>query len=178
MDLGLLAAGVTAVLIVAVGLYIRSFRRRLVGLRNETDRTWLSLESHLRERNNQLPKLVETCRSYVGSGEKTLQAVLNARAEMGNAETVEGKADAHRILKEAIDALVRVAEAVPGLQSNSNFQSVREQLEDLGENIEQSRGAYNYLAAAFNQQLAGRLGRSYGRRLNCRPRPLFGPSES
>ena len=70
MDLGLLAAAVTAVLIVAVGLYIRSFRRRLVGLRNETDRTWVTLDSYLRERNNQLPKLVETCRSYVGSGEE------------------------------------------------------------------------------------------------------------
>ena len=178
MDLGLLAAAVTAVLIVAVGLYIRSFRRRLVGLRNETDRTWVTLDSYLRERNNQLPKLVETCRSYVGSGEKTLQAVLHARADFGNAETVEGKADADRILREAIDALVRVAEAVPGLQSNSNFQTVREQLEDLGENIEQSRGAYNFLAAAFNHQLAGRLGRSYARRLNCRPRQLFGPSDS
>ena len=48
MELGLVAAGVAVALIVAVGLYIRSFRRRLVGLRNETDRTWMNLDTHLR----------------------------------------------------------------------------------------------------------------------------------
>ena len=177
MELGLVAAGVAVALIVAVGLYIRSFRRRLVGLRNETDRTWMNLDTHLRERNNELPKLVETCRSFLGSGEKTLQAVLNARADLEKADTVEGKAGADRILKEAIDALLRAGEAEPGLRSNTSFQTLREQLEDIGENIEQSRAAYNHLVAVFNHQLAGTLGRSYARRLNCRPRQQFGPSD-
>ena len=121
MELGLVAAGVAVALIVAVGLYIRSFRRRLVGLRNETDRTWMNLDTHLRERNNQLPKLVETCRSFLGSGEKTLQAVLNARADLEKADTVEGKAGADRILKEAIDALLRAGETEPGLRSNTSL---------------------------------------------------------
>ena len=78
-EIVLIAAAVLTVGVGGVILFLRSGRSRLIRLQNETEKARVQLDLLLEERQKQLPKLIETCRSYL-SGEEALPALVKARA--------------------------------------------------------------------------------------------------
>ena len=159
-EIVLIAAAVLAVGVGGVILFLRSGRSRLIRLQNETEKARVQLDLLLEERQKQLPKLIETCRSYL-SGEEALPALVKARALFGGAEDIRSRAAADRTLESALRGLFRAVEGRAELKSNPNFERTREQLEDVELSLGEARPAYNTLAGLFNREMESFPSRLY-----------------
>ena len=74
--LGLLAAA----LIYAIMLY-----NGLVALKHNVAKAWANIDVLLKQRHDELPKLVEVCRQYKQFEQDTLQRVIEARSQVQSA---------------------------------------------------------------------------------------------
>src|SRR2546425_10991388 len=71
------------IFLVVVGLFIYfvTVYNSLVRLRNDMDKAWANIDVLLKQRHDELPKLIETCKGYMQYEQKTLEAVVEARSE-------------------------------------------------------------------------------------------------
>ena len=64
--------GVIAVVIV----YSITLYNNLVSLKHNVDKAWSNIDVLLKQRHDELPKLVETCKQYMGYELDTLEKVM------------------------------------------------------------------------------------------------------
>jgi len=74
--LGVLAAGI---------LYAIMLYNNLVSLKHNVSKAWANIDVLLKQRHDELPKLVETCKQYMGYEQETLEKVMQARAAVSAA---------------------------------------------------------------------------------------------
>jgi LemA protein len=73
--------GVIAVVIV----YSITLYNNLVSLKHNVDKAWSNIDVLLKQRHDELPKLVETCKQYMGYEQDTLEKVMQARSAVSSA---------------------------------------------------------------------------------------------
>ena len=74
--LGLVAVG---------GVYVVTLYNNLVRLKHTVTTNWSNLDVLLKQRHDELPNLVETCKAYMEHERETLEAVMKARTAVANA---------------------------------------------------------------------------------------------
>lgn len=163
--LGCVGALILAVLV--FGGYFVSVRNNLVGLDEQVNQQWAQVESQYQRRFDLIPNLVRTVQGAADFEKSTLEAVVNARARVGqvaapaggpptasnlpeNQAAMEQFANAQAGLSGALSRLLVVVERYPELKSNQNFLELQSQLEGTENRIAVERGRYNESAQAFN----------------------------
>lgn len=157
--LGGLAAGLAllAVLVlIAIGVvtYFVGIYNSLVTFKNNIDRAFSNINVLLKQRHDELPKLVETCKGYMQYEQKTLQAVTEARTAFMRATTPAEKAQADNMVSGALKTLFAVAERYPDLKADANFMQLQGRITELETKIAAQRSAYNEDVNAFNIRIA------------------------
>jgi len=145
----LLALGLV-ILFVVVGIY-----NRLVVLKNAVGKSWSNIEVLLKQRHDELPKLVETCKQYMKYEQETLEQVLKARGEVYAANqsgNVKELSAAESGLRAQLGKLFAVAEAYPDLKASTSFQQLQTRISALESSISDRRELYN---DAVNSNNAG-----------------------
>ena len=72
--------------VVAVGLvYTITVYNSLVTLKHNVDKAWSNIDVLLKQRHDELPKLVETCKQYMRFEQETLEKVMQARSAVSTA---------------------------------------------------------------------------------------------
>jgi LemA family len=66
-------------LCVALSVYLVGIYNGLVGLRENVKVAWANIDVLLKQRHDELPKLVETCKRYMQFEQETLEKVMRAR---------------------------------------------------------------------------------------------------
>ena len=145
---------VFVITIIAVILYFVGLYNKLVIFKNNIDRSFSDIDVLLKQRHDELPKLIETCKGYMQYEQKTLQAVTEARTAFMRATTPAEKAQADNMVSGALKTLFAVAEKYPDLKANSNFMQLQSRITDLESKIAAQRGAYNEDVNAFNIRIA------------------------
>lgn len=167
--LGLLGCvGALILALVIFGGYFVSVRNNLVGLEEGVNQQWAQVESQYQRRYDLIPNLVRTVQGAANFEKSTLEAVVNARARVGqvaapagggppgaaNAPSDQGSLDqfaaAQQGLSSALSRLLVVVERYPELKANQNFLELQSQLEGTENRIAVERGRYNESAQAFN----------------------------
>ena len=138
-----IAAITILVALVGTVLYVIALYNSLIRLKNDTDRAWANIDVLLKQRHDELPKLLDTCKGYMQFEQKTLQAVIQARGALQSAGTVAEKAQADGQLSGALKSLFAVAEAYPDLKSNNSFLQLQSRITDLEEKIADRREYFN-----------------------------------
>jgi len=152
----MLAGIVIAVLVVAglvvIGLimYFIGIYNNLVTLKNDIDRSFANIDVLLKQRHDELPKLVDTCKGYMQYEQKTLQAITDARTAYMRATTPAEKTQADGMVTGALKTLFAVAENYPDLKANANFIQLQGRITELEEKIAAQRGRFNEDVNAFN----------------------------
>src|SRR5512132_160492 len=138
---GLILFGLVAILlVVGIVLYFTSIYNSLVRLKNDIDKAWANIDVLLKQRHDELPKLIETCKGYMQYEQKTLEAVTQARTAYTRAGTPGEKAQADNMLTGAVRTLFAVAERYPDLKANANFIQLQGRISGLEEKIADQRG--------------------------------------
>lgn len=133
--------------VVAVtALYGISIYNRLVALKHNVSEAWSNIDVLLRQRYEELPKLVDVCKQYMTHERDMLQSITALR-EQGDAcrskGDVTGVATAEGLLGRAFTGLIARAEAYPDLKSNEHFTQLLGRISALQESISDRREFYN-----------------------------------
>lgn len=118
----------------------------LVQLKHAVARAWANIDVVLKQRHDELPKLVETCKQYKQFEQATLQQVIEARTRVQTAREqgdVAALGRAEGILRTGLGQIFAVAEAYPELRANENFMQLQGRITALENAIADRRELYN-----------------------------------
>ncbi len=132
-----------------VGVY-----NRLVRLRNDIDRAWANMDVLLKQRHDELPKLVDTCKGYMQYEQETFRRITEARSRVMSAGSVAEKAQADNLLTAALRQLFAVAENYPELKANENFRQLQGRISEIESEIAARRERYNADTNEYNIRIA------------------------
>jgi LemA protein len=168
------------VLLGVVGLiiYFITIYSGLVRLRNENEKAWANLDPLLKQRSDELPKLVGICRGYMPSAQKTFQLVAAGRTAFLKATTVAEKAQADSLIADALKTLFAVAEKYPDLKANTSFRQLQGRITALEEKIAAQRTCFNAGVHTFNLRLAQIPANLVAAFMHLEPHALFQAAES
>src|SRR6266508_3379560 len=98
--------------------YLLSIYNGLVALKNNIGRSWANIDVLLKQRHDELPKLVKTCEGYMQHERAVFDKLSEARGALAKARTVGEKAEAEGMLTRALGNIFAVAESYPDLKAN------------------------------------------------------------
>ena len=132
--------------IVVLAIYGISIYNHLVRLKHNVSKAWSNIDVLLKQRHDELPKLVETCKQYMQYEGETLERVMQARSAVSSArqnQDVAALGQAEGALRLGLGNLFAVAEAYPELRANENFQHLQSRISTLENSISDRREFYN-----------------------------------
>lgn len=133
-------------LIVLALVYAVVIYNHLVSLKHNVAKAWSNIDVLLKQRHDELPKLVEVCKQYMQYEQNTLERVMSARAAVATAQQagdVKALGEAEQALRLGLGNLFAVAEAYPDLKANENFQHLQARITGLENAIADRREFYN-----------------------------------
>lgn len=133
-------------LIVATVIYVIVMYNRLVNLKHNVTKAWSNIDVLLKQRNDELPKLVATCKEYMGYEQETLQKVVDARSRAAKAQAsgdMGALGAAEGALRIGLGQLFALAEEYPELKANETFQYLQGRISGLENSIADRREFYN-----------------------------------
>lgn len=132
--------------IAAVVIYFITIYNNLVRLKHNVSKAWSNIDVLLKQRHDELPKLVETCKQYMSYEQDTLEKVMEARNRVAQArEAGDAKAlgPAEGQLRMGLGNLFAVAEDYPDLKADQSFQHLQGRISGLENAIADRREFYN-----------------------------------
>ncbi|MCG8434922.1 MAG: LemA family protein [Gammaproteobacteria bacterium] len=133
-------------IIAAVIIYFVNIYNNLVRLKHNVSKAWANIDVLLKQRHDELPKLVETCKQYMQYEQDTLEKVMKARSAVQAAREagdVGALGPAETQLRSGLMNLFAVAEAYPDLKANDSFQHLQSRISGLENSIADRREFYN-----------------------------------
>jgi LemA protein len=171
--IGVAALVVFGVVVVAIVGYIVGIYNSLVILKNDIDRSFSNIDVLLKQRHDELPKLIDTCKGYMQYEQKTLQAVTEARTAYLRATTPAEKTQADGMVSGALKTLFAVAEKYPDLKANTNFMQLQGRITELEDKIAGQRNRFNEDVNIFNTRIAQIPDNFVAGFMGLQPHPLF-----
>jgi LemA protein len=140
--------GVVVILALSLALivYLVGIYNGLVSLRENVKVAWANIDVLLKQRHDELPKLVDTCKRYMQFEQETLEKVMRARASVSLASStgnVAAVGAAEQQLRAGVGRLFAVAENYPQLKTDETFKQLQGRIIALEESIADRRELYN-----------------------------------
>jgi len=141
---------VLVLLVVGLLVYFITIYNSLVRLKNDIDKAWANIDVLLKQRHDELPKLIETCKGYMQYEQKTFLLITEARTAFMKATSVSEHAQADNMISSALKSLFAVSENYPELKANNNFMQLQKRISELEEKIADRREFFNDDVNTFN----------------------------
>ena len=122
----------------------------LVRMRNNISKSWANIDVILKQRSDELPKLVDSVKGYMKYEEGVLTKVTEARTKFLDAQTVQEKAKANNMITDALKSLFAVAENYPTLKANESFLQLQTRISGLENELADRREFYNDSVNEYN----------------------------
>ena len=167
--------GMIVVLFVVVGGvgYALSIYNGLVALKNNIGRSWANINVLLKQRHDELPKLVKVCEGYMQHERGVFDKLSEARGALASAANVADRADAENQLTRVLGQFFAVAEAYPDLKANQSFLQLQSRISELENHIADRREFYNDIVTTFNTRIEQIPDMYVAGWLHCAPQHLF-----
>ena len=136
-----LLAGMAVIAVYAVMIY-----NSLVNLKHNVSKAWANIDVLLKQRHDEIPKLVEVCKQYRQFEQETLQRVIEARSKVfaaSQSQNIGALGQAETALRASLGNLFAVAEAYPELKTNEQFLNLQTRISALENAIADRREFYN-----------------------------------
>jgi LemA protein len=134
------------IILAAILAYMVMTYNSLVSVKNNVSKAWANIEVLLKQRHDELPKLIDTCKQYMKYEQETLEKVLRARASVATAQQahdVTALGNAEGTLRAGLGQLFALVEAYPELKANENFLQLQSRISGLENAIADRREFYN-----------------------------------
>jgi LemA protein len=166
--LSILGFAVAGAIAYGVGLY-----NGLVAVKHAVDQAWANIDVLLKQRHDELPKLIDTVKGYLAHEREVLERVTAARTAFQQARTVDEKGAADEAVRGALTKLFAVAENYPQLKADGSFRLLQERISTLEEGIADRREFFNHSVNALNVRIEQVPDVFLARGMALSPRKLF-----
>jgi LemA protein len=153
--------------------YAATMYNGLIGLKNDIDKAWSNIDILLKQRHDELTKLLDACKGYMDYERDTLQKITQARSLYQQAVSMDQKAQADQSMTSALHGFFAVAENYPELKADRNFVQLQTRITELENQIADRREFYNDSVNTFNiriQQVPDTFVAAF---MTLKPRGLF-----
>jgi LemA protein len=147
--LGILVFGALGIGGWAVGAY-----NALIALNNTLDQAWANIDVLLKQRRDELTKLIDTVKGVKDFEQGTLMALTQARSHAASAQGTASAVAAAGAESSALRGFFAVAEAYPQLQADKNFQELQERISAIETSIADRREVFNDAVNNYNTRIA------------------------
>jgi LemA protein len=143
----------TAFVVLVYGILVYN---GLVELKHNVSKAWANIDVVLKQRHDELPKLVESCRQHKEFEQATLQKVISARARVHEArqsQDIAALGQAETALRAGLGTIFAVAEAYPNLKADQSFGQLIGRITGLENAIADRREFYNESVNVYNVRI-------------------------
>ena len=132
-----------------VGYFITIYNG-LISLKENIKKSWSNIDVILKQRHDELPKLISVCESYSEFEKGILDRLMKAREKYFKASGVAKKSEASNEVTAALQGIFALAENYPDLKANKNFMQLQERISHLEETLADRREFYNDSVNNYN----------------------------
>jgi LemA protein len=125
----------------------------LVQVHENLDKAWADIDVMLKQRNDELTKLLDSVSAFQEHEEEIMEEVTEARQEALQASSPKQEAEADAHLRQSLDRLFAVAEDYPDLKSSENVHQLQERISEIEERIADRRELYNEAVSIHNARI-------------------------
>ena len=142
--------------IVPIIIYMVMKYNSLVTVKHNVTKALSNIDVLLKQRHDEIPKLVATCKQYMQHEQITLEKVINARNQVAAASqagdiTALGKAESQ--LRSSLGQIFALSEAYPDLKANQQFGHLQTRISGLENDIADRREFYNETVTINNARI-------------------------
>ena len=134
-------------------LYAITGYNSFIKMRNKIDEAFATMDVYLKKRWDLIPNLVNTVKGYAEHEKATLESVTSMRKQSYEAMSQEEKIAANKELGAGLGRLIATAEAYPDLKADQQFLQLSRQLNDIENDIANSRKYYNATVRELNTKV-------------------------
>ena len=173
IGIGVTLVFVFLLVVAAIVAYAAMIYNSLVQVKHNVDQAWANIDVLLKQRSDELGKLIDSVKAYLGYERDLLTRLTTLRSQAAQAGTDESRLAAEREIGTHLGRLFAVAESYPDLKSSGNFLELQRRITGLEEQIAHRREFYNDAVNINNvriEQFPHRLLVAFA---GLKPRPLF-----
>ena len=149
----MIALYVILAIVVILVLYFIIARNSLIGLDNNVEEAFSTMDVYLKKRWDLIPNLVETVKGYAEHEKSTLEEVVNLRNTSYDKMSMDEKIEANQKMSNGLSKLMLLVENYPDLKANQNFIDLSQNLTKVEEDIANSRKYYNAVVKQYNNKV-------------------------
>ncbi|MGD2075488.1 MAG: LemA family protein [Gammaproteobacteria bacterium] len=137
---------ITLGIVAAALVYTTVIYNNLVSVKHNVSKAWSNIDVLLKQRHDELPKLIEVCKEYMGYEKDTMERIIKARSAVATARErsdVNALGAAESELRLGLGNLFALAESYPDLKADQSFQHLQSRITGLEDAIADRREFYN-----------------------------------
>ncbi|PSP40207.1 LemA family protein [Halobacteriales archaeon QH_10_70_21] len=153
MVLEIIGGFVVLVLLALVVGYVVSLYNQLVRLRKRVDQAAQNIDVLLKQRQDELTKLIDAAQEFMDQEEEVLTRLTEAREQADRASTPTEQANADQSVRDALAGFRARFEDYPELRSQENMMQFQERISDIENQIADRREFYNEAVTQYNTRI-------------------------
>jgi len=176
--LQIVAGFVVLVLVALLAGYVINVYNQLVRLRKRVDQSKQNIDVLLKQRQDELTKLIDAAQEMMEYEEELLTQLTEAREQAEQADTPQEQAEADVQVREAMAAFEARVEEYPELSAQENMQQFQERITDIESQIADRREFYNESTTRYNTRISQFPYLVFARQFGFDERELFEATEA
>ncbi len=141
---------IIAVVVVILAFWLISAYNNFVKMKNKIEEAFATMDVYLKKRWDLVPNLVNTVKGYAEHEKSTFDAITKLRSKSYDSMSANEKVETNQALGGMLGTLIATAEAYPELKANQNFLELQKNLNELENDIADSRKYYNGCVRQMN----------------------------
>jgi LemA protein len=122
----------------------------LISLKENIKKAWANIDVILKQRHDEIPKLISVCESFTQFEKGILDRLMKARENYFGAKGVSKKAEASGEVTAALGGLFAISENYPEIKSNEHFMNLQNRISHMEETLADRREFYNDSTNNYN----------------------------
>ena len=171
--IGIVGGFVVLVLFAVAIAYIVNVYNQLVNLDNRADQAKQNIDVLLKQRQDELSKLIDTAKEFMEQEEQVLTQLTEAREQAERASTPQEEAAADQQVQQALSSFRARVEDYPELRSQENMLQLQERISEVENQIADRREVYNEAVTQYNTRIEQFPYVIFARQLGYDERELF-----
>jgi LemA protein len=174
----LIVLGLLVFAVIGLGGYFFTIYNGLVLVKNNIEKAWANIDVLLKQRHDEIPKLIKACESYMTYEKGALTKIVDLRSAAQGAAGVAQRAEAEGQLSAGLRQLFALAENYPQLKAQSSFQQLQGRISDLESQLADRREFYNESVNNYNIRIQSLPDSFVASFMSLAPREMFKVAEA
>lgn len=149
----LVALMIIIALIILGTIFMVASKNSISTSKNRVDEAYSTMDVYLKKRHDLIPNLVNTVKGYTNYESDTLESISKASNAALGANSRQQAFNGEEKLDNVSTQLLAIAQAYPDLKADSSFNNLMNQLQNVEEEIANSRKYYNASVRIYNDRI-------------------------